>query len=485
MVFNALIIDDFDLCERHGCAACTSDAWHICAACEPRLAGVCPVCRGVFVARGEEGASGAIHLPARPFADRAQLYALLEGDAEAAAALRRGHRAHYLAELREAREEARASDPPQPPPPPGEAHDTRAPDPPPPPLATGDPALPPLRADDDDDDDEGEGDETDVARRYNWTLRASAGFPGAGGRDGAMARGHVELHRIGAHDGYRVHFDDDFLRSQPAHNPAATLLLGRDVFGSCLLTRGELRPFDERTGLYHFPPAEEVREMTLREATDVIWSRRDAGWDVRALARIGHMARFLTRHAAAAGAPAVGPAVSPLAAPRASPGATPAAPQQTRAMAVALVAARELHEALENDVYPEEMGEGVYEHAVRTARSAALFLGIRVVGRAVSQVVYNAWKTLLLHGRIDQAEIAGAIIAGELPAYFERAVRALPDHARSAATSQLVEENLFDQIEWDEAVLTGIRRGHLAAVQFGSVTSPRSHERPGEFVAGL
>ena len=242
-------------------------------------------------ARGDGAACAIVHLPARPFASREELFALLERDTQMTVVVRRWRRRSYLEELREAHAERAADDAPAPP-----AGDGA------PPVSL--PPLPPDGGDDDGvvDDDDADGLRDAIAARYGWSNAGGSGLAFE------ISRAHAELFRIPPHDAYLLHFDDNFLNAQPAHNPAATLLLGTDVFGSCLITRGEARPFDERTWLYNFPPEDTTRELTLREIADLVWSRRDAAWEARARERVEHIAQFMARP-------------TPLAAPAAAPAA--------------------------------------------------------------------------------------------------------------------------------------------------------------------
>jgi hypothetical protein len=77
----------------------------------------------------------------------------------------------------------------------------------------------------------------------------------------------------------------------------------------------------------------------------------------------------------------------------------------------------------------------------------------------VGSLVYNAWRTLFLHDKIDEKKVTAAIATGRLPAFFEATCRSLGDQG-SHYTARLCGRNvhvrfrlpagdLFKAIPWD------------------------------------
>ena len=69
--------------------------------------------------------------------------------------------------------------------------------------------------------------------------------------------------------------------------------------------------------------------------------------------------------------------------------------------------------ALYSDLYPPENMEKIFGVCETTS---------------VGKVVYNAWLTLKLRGKVSEANVTSAIAGGRLPQFFEAAIRSLgPD----------------------------------------------------------
>ena len=70
-------------------------------------------------------------------------------------------------------------------------------------------------------------------------------------------------------------------------------------------------------------------------------------------------------------------------------------------------------EAINSDLYPPENMEKIFGVCETTS---------------VGKVVYNAWLTLKLRGKVSEANVTSAIAGGRLPQFFEEAIRSLgPD----------------------------------------------------------
>ena len=108
--------------------------------------------------------------------------------------------------------------------------------------------------------------------------------------------------------------------------------------------------------------------------------------------------------------------------------------------------------ALYSDLYPPENMEKIYGVCETTS---------------IGKLVYNAWITLKLRGKISEELITSAIAGGRLPQFFEDAIRSLQPNEKSYYSVWLTGEQevdamrfpglpsgaLFEHIEWNERAL--------------------------------
>jgi len=112
-------------------------------------------------------------------------------------------------------------------------------------------------------------------------------------------------------------------------------------------------------------------------------------------------------------------------------------------------------EAINSDLYPPENMEKIFGVCETTS---------------VGKVVYNAWLTLKLRGKVSEANVTSAIAGGRLPQFFEEAIRSLGPDEQSYYSGWLTGDvdvdpmsamrfpglpsgALFEHIEWNERAL--------------------------------
>ena len=94
--------------------------------------------------------------------------------------------------------------------------------------------------------------------------------------------------------------------------------------------------------------------------------------------------------------------------------------------------------AIESDVYPEDLVEGVF--------------GVKM-GDDLGCIVFHAWIALIKHGFASREDIVSAMVEGSLPLFFETLVRA---NDVSHYTHEMASRDLFSSISWDGDMLDRI-----------------------------
>lgn len=132
-------------------------------------------------------------------------------------------------------------------------------------------------------------------------------------------------------------------------------------------------------------------------------------------------------------------------------------------------------ESINSDLYPPENMEKIFGVCETTS---------------VGKVVYNAWITLKLRGKISEANVTSAIAGGRLPQFFEEAIRSLGPDEQSYYSGWLTGDvdvdpmsamrfpglpsgALFEHIEWNERALRAMADDDRSPDRAGAAARPR------------
>ena len=132
-------------------------------------------------------------------------------------------------------------------------------------------------------------------------------------------------------------------------------------------------------------------------------------------------------------------------------------------------------EAINSDLYPPENMEKIFGVCETTS---------------VGKVVYNAWLTLKLRGKVSEANVTSAIAGGRLPQFFEEAIRSLGPDEQSYYSGWLTGDvdvdpmsamrfpglpsgALFEHIEWNERALRAMADNDRSPDRPGAAARPR------------
>ena len=132
-------------------------------------------------------------------------------------------------------------------------------------------------------------------------------------------------------------------------------------------------------------------------------------------------------------------------------------------------------EAINSDLYPPENMEKIFGVCETTS---------------VGKVVYNAWLTLKLRGKVSEANVTSAIAGGRLPQFFEEAIRSLGPDEQSYYSGWLTGDvdvdpmsamrfpglpsgALFENIEWNERALCAMADDDRSPDRAGVAARPR------------
>ena len=133
---------------------------------------------------------------------------------------------------------------------------------------------------------------------------------------------------------------------------------------------------------------------------------------------------------------------------------------QRRVVALGMVSM--FKNAVEDDLYPNSVIEGVFGVKMSTGSSGVFDVRPGLERMPTGKLVFNCWITLRLHSSRDEdslgisdANIISSLITNNMPALFEQSIRALRGDNMSHYTFELVRRG-FESIPWDREMLAAL-----------------------------